>query len=50
MLGVENAEKYMDHHPKAQINYELIKDELDKLDSTDMDYVKVFLGFLAHRK
>ena len=50
MLGVENAEKYMDHHPKAQINYELIKDELDKLDNTDMDYVKVFLGFLAHRK
>ena len=50
LMGIEGAEKYMDYHLKAEKNYEVIKEELNKLDENDMAEVKKYLEFLVWRK
>ena len=40
----------MDYHLKAEKNYEVIKEELNKLDENDMAEVKKYLEFLVWRK
>ena len=50
LMGIEDAEKYMDYHLKAEKNYEVIKEELNKLDENDMAEVKKYLEFLVWRK
>ena len=50
LLGVEGADKYMNHRTKAEFNFQKIKEELDLMNDSDMELVKMFLQFLVYRK